>query len=115
MARFSTVDTLSPTGTVIAVGPAINSNAIATGGALDARIFLDTEVVAAGGLLDTEIQISEDNVRFVTIATFDQINAIGAFIEALQEHKLSKFLKLRYTATIADVTVKAKLEVKQGT
>ena len=115
MARFSSVDQLSPTGTVIAVGPAINSNAIATEGALDARIFLDTEVVAAGGLLDTEIQISEDNARFVTIATFDQISIVSAFIEALQEHKLSKFLRLRYTATVADITLKAKLEVKQGT
>ena len=113
MARFSSTLEFSPTGTVLAPGTT-NSNAVKTEAAKDARVFIDVEVVAAGADIDIRVQISPDNVDFATIRTFNNITATGLKTLALKQEELGTFTRLQYFVLVANITLKARLEKKQG-
>ena len=113
MARFSSVQQLSPDGTNIS--GATTSNALKTEAATDARIYLDVATVPGGGaILDVFVQASADNVDFADILAFNQISATGKFVLAVKQEELGTFTRLRYVPSSGTFILGATLEKKQG-
>lgn len=113
MARISVVNEFSAAGTILPVGTTF-STSIGTESFLDARTLLEVSAVAAGGLLDATIQISPDASAWSDLRTLDQISAVGNVVEPVEQHNLSRFMRLKYVVTVNTVTLKATLEAKEG-
>ena len=115
MARFSSVQEFSPTGTVISTGTTF-SNSIKTEAAKDARAFLNVATVPGGGqILETIIQGSPDNVNFADIKAFNDVVAVSNIVEPIKQEELATYTRLKYiVAGLGSFTLGASLEKKQG-
>jgi len=114
MARFSSLNVLTPSG-AIGAGESF-SNSVKTEAARDARVFVDVTAIAGGATLDVQVQISPDNTTWFDAegGAFNQIVAVGSSVLAMAEEKISTWLRLKYNRAGGAITASAKLEVKQG-
>lgn len=104
--------TLSPAGTVVAAGVATSAAYADTAAAAAARVHLHVTALDPGASLDAEVQVSEnDGASWSPIGAFNTVSAAGEYILPLAASRVSRRLRLRYTATGGAATVEAVAEV----
>lgn len=113
MARFSSVASFSPAGTVAAVGSTY-SNPVTTAAATDGRAFVHATTVPVGAQLIVYVMSSHDGTRYADVKAFDAITAAGDYALPIEQQNLGKYTKLRYEVSGSAITLEANFEKKTG-